>query len=404
MKDKILKISSYISEYAVYGLVLFIPISKAAAEIFAGFILFGFIIKKSIRSDFKFLKSWPNLFVALFISFSALSLLNSGPLIGKSLEALFLKWCKYIGMFLMIQDTLTTRKRINTAVTLILMASAVLAIDGFVQKYTGMDFLRHKELMKLNQVVPGIRATFDHYNSFGAYLSVVLSLVCSLLISRKLRSGYKLPISALFILLAGALLLTYSRGSWLGFICALLLMLILSNNPKPFAYLFGMLVFLLMFSSEIRQRAVFTFQSAGDADRFLIWKAAFGMIKEHIFLGKGIGTFMDHFLRYVDTRVITVAQYAHNCYLQIWAESGLFSLLSFLGFLAALFASGIKYFKKSQNYILLGFICALLGFCAHSFFDTHFYSLQLAFLFWTTAGLVAALIRLEINQSREPEA
>jgi O-antigen ligase len=112
------------------------------------------------------------------------------------------------------------------------------------------------------------------------------------------------------------------------------------------------------------------------------------MIRENPFLGKGIGTFMDHFARYTNI----YPAYAHNCYLQIWAESGIFSLLSFIIFIGAVLYSGIKKFLATKDFLLLGFISGLMGFLAHTLFDVDLYSLRLAMLFWVWVGLISARI------------
>jgi O-antigen ligase len=91
-------------------------------------------------------------------------------------------------------------------------------------------------------------------------------------------------------------------------------------------------------------------------------------------------------------------QYAHNCYLQIWAETGIFSLLSFLGFLWLLLRQGIRAFKKTQNYIVLGLTCGLFGYLVHASLDVHFYSLQLAVLFWMWAGILSAASTIALKR------
>jgi O-antigen ligase len=88
--------------------------------------------------------------------------------------------------------------------------------------------------------------------------------------------------------------------------------------------------------------------------------------------------------------------YAHNCYLQIWAETGIFALLSFIVFIILILRQGIKTFIKTHDYIVLGLLCAIFGFLVHSFFDNHLYSLQLAVLFWFLAGMLAA-----VNKTQE---
>jgi O-antigen ligase len=96
---------------------------------------------------------------------------------------------------------------------------------------------------------------------------------------------------------------------------------------------------------------------------------------------------MDYFSRYLPTLNIS---YAHNCYLQIWAETGIFSLFSFLIFAGSLFWFGIKSFLAKKDYLLIGLLAGISAYLAHAFFDTALYSLPLAFLFWILAGLILA--------------
>ena len=138
--------------------------------------------------------------------------------------------------------------------------------------------------------------------------------------------------------------------------------------------------------------ALFFFQNRRDSYRFVLFRGAWEMINEHPLLGKGIGTFMDYCVLYAKS---DIAFYAHNCYLQMWAESGIFSLLSFLLFVGYVFYRSIKVILEEQGslrqFALIGLTAGLLGFLVHSFFEVHLYSFQLSFLFWIVLGLTVAL-------------
>ncbi|MBU4251620.1 MAG: O-antigen ligase family protein [Candidatus Omnitrophica bacterium] len=138
--------------------------------------------------------------------------------------------------------------------------------------------------------------------------------------------------------------------------------------------------------------ALFFYQNRKASYRFTLFHGAWGMIKEHPLLGKGIGTFMDYCAFYTNKPGVF---YAHNCFLQIWAESGIFSLLCFLLFVGYVFYRSIKVslrIPRSLNYfVLIGLTAGLLGFLVHSFFEVHLYSFQLSFLFWVVLGLTVAL-------------
>ncbi|MCK9602805.1 MAG: O-antigen ligase family protein [Candidatus Omnitrophica bacterium] len=394
MKEKLFRIFDYGSEYSLYGMILFMPISNAGIESFFGFAFLFFLLKKALKPDFGFLRSTACLFLLFFIFFLSLSLFNSGPYLQKSLSSLFFKWAEYILIFVITQDTLRSAKRIRNSLIILLVIAAVVGIDGLFQRFIGVDFLRHKKIISLwgETMLHGIGITgpFQHYNSFGTYLMFNLSLLLVLLISIKDKI-YKISLFMLFVLLQACFILTFSRGSWLGFLCGVFLLLLLYRKVNKLVLIFTIYIILIIFFPGSKGRSMLV-----DADRFTVWKGAFGMIKDHPFLGMGLGTFMDYFQEYVSKDMYL--RYTHNCYLQIWAESGIFALVSFILFCGSVMYKGIKAFKNNNsNFVLLGFICAFFGFLVQIFFDSQLYSLQLSALFWFIAGFIMALARLREN-------
>jgi O-antigen ligase len=138
-----------------------------------------------------------------------------------------------------------------------------------------------------------------------------------------------------------------------------------------------------------QERLFLTFKVGGDSDRFRYWLAALKMIKDHPFFGIGVGTFMANFSKYLPNCNIS---YAHNCYLQIWAETGVLALISFILFSTSLIYFGFKKFLVSKDFLLLGLLSGAVGFLVHSFFEVNLYSLRLAVLFWVWVGLISAII------------
>ena len=398
MKEGIIKFSDKAVEYCSYGLIFFIAISNAGIEIFASFAILAFIIKKIFLPEFKFVKSKTHIFLLLFIVFSSLFLIHSGVYLKMSLEALFFKWGEYIFIFLIIEDTLVNRKRIRNAIAILLTMGGIVAIDALSQKFFGWEFLRGRQIKRGMYFITG---PFSHHNSLAAYLVCILALMLALFSCTKFKNKiYHFGLFFIAILLGLSFLFTFSRGGWIGFIAVALLMLFLSRKWKvilPVTFIFILLVVLV---PAIRERAIFIFQAGGDANRFSAWKGAWAMIKENPFLGKGLGTFMAYFPKYAPGLGI---QYAHNSFLQIWAETGIFSLLSFLIFLGLLIYNGIKLCLGKCDFLILGILCALFGFIVHSFFDNQLYSLQLSVLFWLLLGILSALINSATNSFKEKE-
>jgi len=240
LKERIAKKADKLVECSLYAVAFFLPISIAIVESFVCFALFGFIIKKIMLPDFKFMKSRTSLFLLLFFIFCGFSLLNSGLYIDKSFHALFGKWGQYILVFFIVQDTLVSKKRIRNTVGILLFVGLLVALDGFSQRFLGWEFLRGKYVGVINGSLKAVTGPFKHYNGLAAYLVCILTLFLSIIfVKSNLRFLALLKDKAIYwvkflllFLLAGCLFLTFSRGGWVGFLFASLLMLFLTRKWK----------------------------------------------------------------------------------------------------------------------------------------------------------------------------
>lgn len=385
MKDKAYNLFKSFGEYGFYGVLFFLAISNALVEIFVVFLFIGFIGRKVIKPEFKFFKFWPNIFLLLFILFSALSLFNSGAYLKISLNALFGKWMQYLGICIIMQDEIYDKKIVKRGIAIFLFGATLAVLSGLSQYFFDFEFLRNNSVAELRNGLHAASSSFNHYNTFGGYLVVVLSLVAALLLANNPSRSKINILSVSAILSTMAIIFTSSRGSWLAVSVSFIFMAIFSGkNLKRLipVFIFGLILFLI---PAFHERFLLTFKVGGDSDRFRYWLAAWKMINEHPFLGLGVGTFMANFLKFLPNTNIS---YAHNCYLQIWAETGIFALFSFASFMIFLVYFGIKEFIASRGFLLLGLLSGVVGFLVHSFFDTNFYSLRLVILFWVWAGLI----------------
>ena len=127
------------------------------------------------------------------------------------------------------------------------------------------------------------------------------------------------------------------------------------------------------------------------------------MFKANPWFGLGLGTFMFNFKEFVTDKSFYIA-YAHNCYLQIIAETGIIGLFSFLLILIFFFFRGIKLLISAQKtlswYLLLASLASLLGYCIHMAVETILYSLDLGLLFWLIMSFgVAIMNNLEAEEA-----
>ncbi|MFA4934046.1 MAG: O-antigen ligase family protein [Candidatus Omnitrophota bacterium] len=391
MKLKILRFLDAAVEYSVYGLIFFIPISIAMIGSFAGFVLAFFLLKKILFPDFSSIKANKVLFLflLLFFVFMGLSLFNSGPLLAKSLKVLILKWGRFPLLLWAIIDTFKDTKRIVKAVYVLLFSAALVGLTVFTQKFFGFEFLRGRG--SWGHSLPSI-GPFKNPNALAAYLTCVIPLALSLSLWKWKKAAVRLCLFLITIMLILSSLWALSRGGWLGVVSGLILIVLVTNRLRLKKVFWPLFLVCYLFFVPLLGLLLFFFQNRRDSYRFTLFRGAGRMIREHPFLGKGIGTFMDYCASYTNSPGIF---YAHNCFLQIWAESGVFSLLCFLLFMGYIFYRSIRISLSAPgslgSFALLGLTAGLLGFLVHSFFEVHLYSFQLSFLFWTVLGLTVAL-------------
>ena len=179
------------------------------------------------------------------------------------------------------------------------------------------------------------------------------------------------------------LFLTFSRGAWLSFFVVGVLSLFVFEKKR--LSIAGLVVFslCLVLVPALRDRLYLLIQGA-DAGRLGIWKIAFDLFRESPWLGKGVGVFMD----YMHARSDAEIQYAHNCYLQILAETGIVGFATFTWFLVEVLKKGYRTMRQSTSMLYTALLLGFVAFLIHAFFDTQLYSLKLSILFWLLAGFL----------------
>jgi len=363
---------------SLYIIFFCIPFSSALINSFFGLALFFFIgrllTKRGLLAQFfKTEKLLLFFFVAL-----GLSLVHSGPFIFISLRALFLKWGKYIVFYFIISQTIRTAPRIKYALAVFLAGAVLIILDCFSQLFLNREFLCHRHMALHISKVLAVTGPFNHNNGLASYLACALIVMLYWVFSKGSKVIKSIAImtffSGIFILICA-----YSRGGWIAFILAII---VLACFLKKFRFLgFSLAVTLILgFKSNWLKFLLFK-----DSGRFELWAISWRMIKEHPLLGNGVGTFMAWFRNFSATRSIS---YAHNCFLQIWAEAGLISLVLFYLFIIKTLWEGFLFYKKTKDPVLAILVCAILAYFCHSFFDTILFSSQLAFLFWALMGLL----------------
>jgi O-antigen ligase len=221
-------------------------------------------------------------------------------------------------------------------------------------------------------------AFFPDPHMFAYYLNLILPWPVIFFFTRK-KNKRLYAISALLIFTA--LILTFSRGAYLGIIAWLVIGAIYYfwNNLKRKSLLISVLIllsFLLFFglaNNPISQRlrSSFSSEDGSNQGRIAIWSESLNIII-HNPLGVGIGNYPLSVKPSADYREPI---YSHNLFLDIAAETG---ILNALVFISLILFSLISFWKKSySNKICLAGSLSLIGFSVHSFFENPLYSVHI---------------------------
>jgi O-antigen ligase len=190
-----------------------------------------------------------------------------------------------------------------------------------------------------------------------------------------------------------ACLLHYSRNAWISLLVSTFLSLSLIKK-KLLAIGIIFVILLIIFLVPLFNSRLFSSLTADPSawgDRLPMWKAAINIFKAYPIFGIGPGNYekaIYQFLPISEFKEGLHHAHAHNMYLEILAELGIFGLLSFLFIFYIFFKEMIKKIKKNFDLINFGFIfmvtAVLIGELAASTIMVGVYN---ASLFWCLLGL-----------------
>ena len=199
-------------------------------------------------------------------------------------------------------------------------------------------------------------------------------------------------------------LLTFSRGGYIGMIAGIGVTIILlwryiSFNKKIILGLAtGILILFLSFTNQSivnRFLSSFDFNEGSNIERIKNWNQGYEMFADNFFTGVGIGNYSIYLYPTVEYRTPI---YAHNLYLDIGAEMGIFALLVWLLLIGITIWQLFKTGKRSKDVfsraLSFGLIGSLIWFSAHSFFDTPIYSPTILAIFVVIISLAVMIVKV----------
>jgi len=392
----------------------------ALVQILTGLMLLGIFFEKMQGTSPGGLRTPLDLPLILFLGWSCLSSLHAVNF-HESLRFI-LQQLAFVALYFVVTRTVRKKEEILKILWISVSVGFLVALYGLFQYITSERPVSERYL--------DVKSTLGYPNYVGQYLILVLPLAVFLLcVQRDLKTRAILKVFS-GVLLAG-LLVTRSRGAWLGLGSAFFLGAALLFNrslsgvrkpgflnglrigPKKLAALLLILAFWILLSLAFVPpfhrfvRTIFTDISTildptylTNAIRLLTWKATLQMVQDHPWLGVGAGNFKLFYPLYrpQEERELSGSNtwmvQTHNDYLQILAELGPLGLLLFLWIIYRILRvftrSMAQVLTKEDRYLLAGMGVGILATLIHTFFDFNLQNPVSGSYFWILVGLLVA--------------
>jgi O-antigen ligase len=351
-------------------------------------------------------------FAALSVAAWAFSTDREQSLYGERLQHQgLLTLLLYIGFFCLVRVSITDERRLRLLSWAVAVGATLVAGYALVQK-AGLDPI-------WDGFLPGGRV----FSSIGQANALAAYLVLAIAISVPLVAGVSTAVRAVALVAIGAmtaaLVLTQSRGGFLGFLAATVVfavvsLLTFSAPTRRLRYavaaaLAGVIVALAAAASAAG--GVDRLTSSDSSIRFHLdaWRVAAQIAVEHPVLGTGPETFPDVFPEY--SHDVLPADRAnaldafrvespHDVYLGIAAGSGIPALVAYLAVIAGFLVIVVRGLRGATRDLRLALVAALAAVAGHLVTDAFMSAdVTATWLFWVVLGAVVAVVSQSNRQS-----
>ncbi len=389
-------------ESGLIAILIFTPLAKGATELWSvsivNFItlimLVAWLLKMRSTGGFKIKKTSLDYPILALLVIAAASTIFS---IDRTVSiSAWPKIVTYVLLFYLVVNNINTREKIRRVAITIICVGAFLSIFGLIEYLKGID--GSKAL---------ITATYAGYagshNHFAGYLEMAIPVAIGMSYAMT-ETGKRIILGYAIMLMVVALILSLSRGGCASVVISMCVMGILLSRTGhftrkvwlPLSFLSVVFVTLAIIGmNPITKRVLETRKQMEDLTnygRIKTWERTINIIKDHPLSGTGIGTFAAVFPRYhpPDFRLRDV--YAHNDYLHMISETGIFVLPFIFCVIFNTLRSGITTFLRTKSRfkqgIALGTVAGIVAILIHSFVDFNLHIPANAILFIVLGSLV----------------
>lgn len=396
---------SALTRYAIYTLLIFTPLTRGSVQDWAVSLihivtltaLTAFLLERSLTWKWKRIRTPLDKPIFTLLILVILSTIFSMHL-RTSFQALMLL-VNYIIIFYLVIHTTRTRSQFRQLIYIIIGMATCLSLLGFLKLF-GISPFPWWNYTDLSQNSHRLASTFGNPDHLAGYMEMALPLILGLFL-KDYKGGRLFVMICLTILILAALILSLSRGGWIGSItCLIFMSFVLSTNRyfRHKGFLISMTVGLLAVALIVlsstpvveRFRTIPEQKEMTVHGRVTVWKGVIKMIDSNPFTGSGPGTFATVFTQYQPGSGSRFRM-AHNDYLHFISEVGYPLVPVIIWMMIVFYRRGLKKLRHRSRLVRginLGTMSGVTAILIHSIGDFNLHIPSNALLFSVLAALV----------------
>lgn len=368
------------------------------------FLLVLFIQDQITNKNRLFIENKIDIPIILYVGVIIFSTITSSNLEG-SIRDLAIHFAGLSFLFVTVNNV-NEKEILNKFFTLLVLSATIVSIYGLYQYVIGVEVdAAWVDVQNNPDVKTRIYSVFYNPNILAEYLIMTIPISIGLFWYNK-KLGKKTVFLTTSLIMSLALVLTLSRGGWLGFAFSLFVFILLIEKKLLLSLIpIGILgVYLLPQSIINRILSIGNVADSSNAYRLKLWEITLKVIKDNWKAGVGFGhlPFKETFETYIRTMP---TYHAHNTFLQTMAEIGIAGFIIFLFMLFIIIKYGIKILNKSdERYIrILGasLVAGLSGLLLHGLVENILYIPRIIIMFWIIISFILTMVKLEDKEGIE---
>ena len=314
----------------------------------------------------------------------------------------------FILFSVVLYNAVTGRRQLDALLFLLVLAGTTVALYGILQYIFGWGYQSTAwvDSNMFSGISFRVPSTLDNPNMLGQYLILMIPVGGAALLSAKswwMRAFYFCCCGIMCV----CMLLTFSRGAWLGLLFAGAVFVVLLNPRLIMLAPFVLVALYFVLPDTIISR----FTSIGNLNdnstsyRVYIWMGTLAMLKDYLMCGIGPGDAAFNAVYPAYSYNAIVAPHSHNLFLQIVCDAGIVALLIFLLLLFVYFRMMCTALSREKDWtsriFQIAFTSGVCGFLVQAMTDYSFYNYRVMFLFWAYLALGALCAkRSELAEGR----